>query len=137
MTSRPSRSITPASVRVALNRIGVLILLAGFTSAALVWHSQNGVDPVSDDERLANSVDPLAISDSRKQSRQVEIYYGKTGVLMERWSEDWQTLTRGKALAKTIAVVTSITAGACFLIGTRLSAGGRPDETPRPLEGAT
>ena len=74
------------------------------------------------DERSDNPSDPLAISDSKKQTRQVEIYYGKTGVLMERWSEDWEILTHGKGLAKSVVVVSSLTAAACFLIATRLPA---------------
>ncbi len=116
---RFSLSITPARVRTALNLAGAVILLLGFASAALIWYSQNGVGSGRDDERSANPSDALATSDSKKQTRQVEMYYGKTGVLIERWSEDLQTLTHGKGLAKTIVVVTSITAGVCFLIGTR------------------
>jgi hypothetical protein len=126
--SRFSLSITPAGVRTALNFAGAMILLLGLTSAALVWHSQSGVDLASDEERSADPSRALAIRDSRKQTRQVEIYYGKTGVLMERWSEDLETLTHGKGLAKTIFVTASIAAVACFLVATRLPTRRRPND---------
>jgi hypothetical protein len=111
--------ISPARMRSALNLAGLLILIAGLTSAAFIWRAhQNDIE--KEDEQLANPAAPLALSDSRKQSRQIEIYYGKTGVLFERWSEKLQTLSHGKPLAKVIVVVSLITAASCFLTATRV-----------------
>ena len=116
---RSFSSITPARVRSTLNLIGVLILLTGFGSAALIWRAQDRAGKEGGDE-VTNPGAPLATSDSRKQSREVEIYYGKTGVLLERWSERAESLAHGRPLAKIIAVVSCVTAVGCFFVAGRL-----------------
>ena len=98
-----------------------MVLLLGFISAAVVWRTQGNGGKESADE-AANPAAPLATSDSRKQSREVEIYYGKTGLLLERWSERAVGLAHGKPLAKLIAVVSSLTAVGCFFVAARLRA---------------
>jgi hypothetical protein len=116
---RAFSSITPARVRLTLNLIGVLILLTGLASAAVIWRAQDRADKESG-QTSANPAEPLSTSDSRKQSREVEIYYGKTGLLMERWSERVQGLAHGKPLAKMIVVVSSTMAVGCFFVAVRL-----------------
>jgi|SRR5579872_6126719 len=110
--------ISPNQLRTALNYFGALVLVVGFISAALVWRASER-SPEAGDERLS-ATGPLAASDSRKQSREIEIYYGKTGLLMERWREGMEGLSHGKPLAKLIVVVSSITGVGCFLLATRL-----------------
>ena len=109
--------IPPARMRVGLNLVGFVLLLVGFAAAGFIWRSQNGV--TQSDQQAADPAAPLAPSDSRKQSRQIEIYYGKSGVLFERWSERLQSLEHGKPLAKAIVVVTCITAFGCFFVAAR------------------
>jgi hypothetical protein len=101
--------------------MGALVLLVGFISATFIWRTQGQVGKENDDE-AANPAAPLATSDSRKQSREVEIYYGKTGLLLERWSERVEGLAHGKPVAKLIAVVSSLTAVGCFFVAARLKA---------------
>ena len=59
---------------------------------------------------------PLAPLDSRKQVREVEIYYGKMGLLQEKA----ETLLHGKPLAKLIAAAAVIAATSLFLFAARL-----------------
>lgn len=110
----PFRQISPARIGLALRLLGVLVLLMGLGSAALIWRADDRAA-----EQLTNPAAPLAASDSRKQSREIEIYYGKTGVLMERWREELGDLTHGKPLAKLIAVFTLIAACGCFYLAER------------------
>jgi hypothetical protein len=111
--------ISPAQLRVALNYLGLLVPLVGFVSAAIIWHASESASPaVSPDS--ANPAAPLSASDSRKQSRQIEIYYGKTGVLMERWREGLEGVSHGKPLAELIMAVSSIIGAGCLLLATRL-----------------
>ncbi len=117
---RPFSSITHARARRILNVLGTAILVAGLGSTVALWRVQERVNSSNADQQVANPAAPLAPSDSRKQSREIEIYYGKTGLLMERWSERAQNLMHGKPLAKVIGVVTVFTAGGCFFIAARL-----------------
>jgi hypothetical protein len=109
-------SIAPARIRRILWLAGLVILLAGFTAAGIVWHTQ---EPGNPDEQVVDPAAALATSDSGVQSREVEIYYGKTGVLMERWAETAGRLTHGKPLAKTIMAVSSLAAVSCYLVAAR------------------
>lgn len=113
--------MSPARVRRGLNFAGILILLGGLIAPAIIWQAQRD-DSNGEDGQLSNPAAPLATSDSRKQSRQVEIYYGKTGLLFERWSEEAAALTHGKGLAKTLAVLSVIAGVTCFLAASRLPA---------------
>ena|SRR5579862_3313619 len=120
----PLRRISPAQLRAVLNYLGVLVPLVGFVSAAIIWHASEGAPTGGQD--ADNPAAPLSASDSRKQSREIEIYYGKTGVLMERWREGLETMSHGKPLAKMILVISSITGVGCLLLATRL-----PDDKGR------
>ncbi len=117
-------SISPARLRRVLRGVGLAILVLGLSAAAGVWQTAPRNGSVPDDNALADPSAPLAISDSGKQSRDVELYYGKTGLLMERWSEMTKTLSHGKPLAKTLVVISSVAALACFLAAARLPLGG-------------
>jgi hypothetical protein len=102
-------------IRSALNWSAVLILLVGLGSAVLIWRAQ---DRIERDSGAAQTVDPagtLSPLDSRKHVRDVELYYGKLGVLME----EAEQLFQGKTLAKTIAFLSAIAATALFLAAAR------------------
>jgi hypothetical protein len=106
-------------LRLRLRVIGALILVVGLVVSWRVWQGPER-DPSSALDPNSPSA-PLAISDSRKQSRNVEMYYGKTGLLMERWSERLEPWTHGKPLAEIIAVFSLLTATGCFFLAARLS----------------
>ena len=109
-------SISVAQVRFALNWLGVVILIAGLSSAVWIWRAQDRIDREAEAAQTANPAAPLAPLDSRRQVRDVEQYYGKLGVLMEKADD----LLQGKPLAKTIAVASVITATGLFLVAARL-----------------
>lgn len=110
------RSISIAQFRFALNWLGVVILLAGLGSAAVVWRAQVRLEQEDQAAHAANPNTPLAPLDSRKQTREVELYYGKVGVLVEEAGE----LLHGKPLAGTMATLSAITAVGLFLAAARL-----------------
>ena len=105
-------------MRLILHVLGLVILLAGYAGAALVWRAQDRIDQANAD-LAANDAAPLSPLDSKKGTRQVELYYGKTGLLMERVTEWAESLTHGKGLAKTIILLSSVTAIGCFLVAGR------------------
>ena len=110
------RAISFARLPATLNWLGVLVLLAGLGSAALIWRAQDRIDRENEAALTADPATPLSPLDSRRQVRDVELYYGNAGVLMEKADE----LLHGKPLAKSIAVVSVITATGLFLVAARL-----------------
>ena len=118
MVPRFPASIPAAKLRLILHLIGVVILLAGYSSAILVWRAQDRIDQMNADQ-TANEAAPLRTLDSKKDSRQVEVYYGRTGLLLERWTEWAGSLTHGRPLAKVLIVFSSAAAIGCFLVAGR------------------
>lgn len=98
-----------------LNWAGVVILLVGLGSGVLIWRAQDRVDRENEAAQAANPSAPLPPLDSRKHVRDVEIYYGKLGLLIEEADE----LFHGKALANTIAVTSVIIAAGLFFFASR------------------
>ena len=110
---------SPASIRRGLNLAGVGILLVGLATAVLVWrHSPSEQPSVLDPN--SNPAASLAPIDSAKQSRQIEIYYGKTGLLYERLCENAQVLFHGRPLARLTAITSLLVASACFLVARKI-----------------
>ena len=93
-----------------LNRLGLLILLVGLGSAGFIWGNQDRLD--RQDREGASA---LAPEDSRRYTHDVEQYYGETGLLVDKWTRWFGGLAHGKALAKTIAVLSLVAASGCFL----------------------
>ena len=93
-----------------LNRLGLLILLVGFGSAVFIWLAQDRLDRQEREGAAA-----LAQEDSRRYTHDVEQYYGETGLLVDKWRGWFEGLAHGKALAKTIAVLSLVAASGCFL----------------------
>jgi len=123
MVPRFLASISPAKLRLSINLVGVVILLAGYCGAALIWRAQDRIDHENADRQAVNDAAPLSLLDSRTATRQVELNYGKMGLLMERWTEWAESLTHGKPLAKTIIVLSSVAAIGCFLVAGRQGKG--------------
>ncbi len=95
---------------------GGVVLLIGLVSAAWIWREQDLLDRRNEAIQAAGPATPLAPLDSRKHVRDVEMYYGPLGVVVEKA----EGLLHGKPLAKTIAVVSAATAAALFLFAARL-----------------
>jgi hypothetical protein len=111
-----------------LNLLAGLALLAGWGSAGWIWWSQDRLDRAQA-AQAASGTGYLAPEDSRKYRRDVEIYYGQSGVLLEKWSRWADHWTHGKPLAKLVAASTLLVAGGLFLAG-RARAEPQPQETP-------
>jgi hypothetical protein len=116
-------SPTPARTRLMLNLLGVMILVVGFGSATAIWRAQDQIDRQTNaggtnDPGSAEIRGPLSPDDSRRYTHDVEVYYGKTGLLMDKWMRWLEELTRGKPLAKTIAVASLIVASWVFYVAT-------------------
>jgi hypothetical protein len=110
-------SISPARLRLILHLLGVMILLAGYAGAALVWRAQDRID--QENAYLeANGVD-LSPLDSRRGTQQLEGQYGKMGILMESTGELAVKWTHGRPLAKALIVLSSLAAIGCFLVARR------------------
>jgi hypothetical protein len=107
--------ISLAQARSALTWLAVVVLVAGLGSAVLIWRAQDRLDREAEAAQ-ADPTAPLLPLDSRRQMRDVEMYYGKLGVLTEEAAE----LLHGKPLAKTIGVVSVFTAAGLFLVAGRL-----------------
>ncbi len=111
------RSMSLARLRKVLNGCGVVILLVGLGSGLLLWRAQARLERENEAAQALNPDDNLPSLDSRKHVREVEIYYGKSGVLTEEAEE----LLHGKPLAKMLGIVSVITATGLFLAAARLS----------------
>ena len=109
---------SPARIRRGFNLAGITILLVGLVAALVVWHDSSGEQQSAADPN--NPATALAPSDSARQSRQIEIYYGKSGLLFERWSEKAQILLHGRPLARLIAFAALMAETGCFLIARRI-----------------
>ncbi len=103
----------PTAAKTRLQLLGAFILLAGLGIAAQIWLAQDRLDRGSADAP-GDEAGPLSILDSRKQSRDLEIYYGKSALLFEEFKEWSASLVHGKRLAGTVAVAASLLAGGCF-----------------------
>ena len=112
----PLRSITFARFCSALNWLGVVVLVAGLGSAAFIWEAQDQVDRKNAAAQSADASAPLSLLDSRKQVRNVEIYYGELGVLVEEAKE----CLHGKPLARTIGIGSVVAAAGLFLAAARM-----------------
>jgi hypothetical protein len=119
-------STPTARRRCAFNLVGVLLLAAGLGSAAHIWRAQDRMDRQAAAQESSGTLAPLSPEDSRKYSRQMEIYSGKTGLLMEKWTRWLGEWAHGKPLAKVIAALSLLAAGGCFVVA-RSRPVGRPE----------
>jgi len=115
-----------------LNGLGVIILVAGLGAAVSLWLVQDRIDSQSNAAE-ADVSGPLAPEDSRRYTHDVQVYYGETGLLVEKWRRWWEEWTQGKSLAEVIGVAAVISASGLFY-----AAGNRrwPTKTQRPTASA-
>lgn len=115
-----------------LNLLGVIILISGLSSATSIWLAQDRLDRQTRPAGT-NVTGPLSPEDSRRYSHDVELYYGKTGLLMDQWKRWLAELTQGKPLARMIAVASLVVAAGLFYLAAKSNKRTRlpkPGETP-------
>lgn len=109
--------------RAGLILLGVVILLGGLGSSVSIWRAQDRIERQAsarqmNDPGSVNIIQPLSPDDSRRYTRDVELYYGKTGVLLDKWTRWLEKMTQGKPLARTIAVASLLLASGLFYFAT-------------------
>lgn len=113
-----------------LARVGVILMLAGWCCAAVVWVRQDRLERAAAESGTTTAADSGSPLDSKKGVRQLETDYGKSGLVIEEGTEWADSLRHGKKLAWTIAVGSILLCGACY--GTALfllvMAHGTPQE---------
>jgi hypothetical protein len=103
------------SRRSLLNYIGLFILLAGVSVGELIyWRSLQSGSGKDEGDPLASQYD------SRAYQRQVQMYVGTFGLIMDQWSRTVATLGEPKPLAITITVLSMFAAGGCFVAASRM-----------------
>jgi hypothetical protein len=115
----------PRGRRARFNWLGVTVLVAGLGSATSIWLDQDRLDR-QNRAQGSNGGEPLSIEDSRRYTRDVALYYGETGLLMEKGKRWFKDMTQGKPLAETIAVVSVGGAGGLFYLASRRNPARRP-----------
>jgi hypothetical protein len=90
-----------------LNFISLIILLAGLGSAIWIYQTAgNDSNSVIGYEEEDGAFYPMMPEDSKKFLRDLELYGGKTGVLMYEFRRWFVGLWHGKSLAYTVACIT-------------------------------
>lgn len=103
------------SRRSLLNYIGIAILLAGMGVGEFIyWRSLQGSSRNDDEDTFATQYD------SRGYERAMQMNVGTFGMIIDQWLRAAGKLKEPRPLAITIAVVSMIAAGGCFLVATRL-----------------
>ena len=106
-----------------LNLLGLIILVGGLASAASLWLAQDRLDRQTS-AGGGDTTGPLPPEDSRRYTHDVELYYGQTGILMDKWRRWWEEWSHGKPLAEVMAVASLILASGLFY-----AAANRPHPT--------
>ena len=107
-----------------LHVLGGLVLLLGLGSATLVYRSgedpsKPSRNPGASSMEYENQDFTLSLEDSKKASRDMEIYYGKLGLVVAKWSSRLEELKRPGPLAITIAILSMLVASGCFVAANR------------------
>jgi hypothetical protein len=109
---------SPTSRRLLLNYIGIFILLAGMGVGEFIyWRSSQGGSGTEGEDPL------LSQYDSRVYQRNVQMYVGTFGLIMDQWSRAVAKLEEPRPLAITITVVSMLAAGGCFMVASRMPRG--------------
>ena len=109
-------SPTPATNRLMLKLLGVVMLVSSLGAASSIWLAQDRLDRQRSAEG-ANMTEPLSPEDSRRYTHDVEVYYGETGVLLDKWQRWFEEWTQGKPLAELIGTASLILAASLFYAG--------------------
>jgi hypothetical protein len=109
-----------------LKVLGVVILVSGLGTAASIWLAQDRLDRQQTAAGV-NTTEPLSPADSRRYTHDVEVYYGETGLLMDKWQRWFEEWTQGKRLAVLVAAASLVLATGAFRVGAHR---GRPSGLP-------
>ena len=96
----------------------MVILLAGYAGAAMIWRAQDRLD-AEKASLEANGMDSGSPLDSRRGTQQLENQFGKMGLLMESTGEFVSKWTHGRPLARVLIVLSSASAVGCFFFAGR------------------
>jgi hypothetical protein len=108
----------PTSRRSLLNYLGVFILLAGMGAGEFIyWRTLQGGSGTDDENPL------LSQYDSRVYQRDVQMYVGAFGLIMDQWSRAAAKLGEPRPLAIAITVLSMLAAGVCFMLASRMPRG--------------
>jgi len=99
-----------------LRLLSLVILVSGLGAASSIWLAQDRLDRQRNAEG-ANMTEPLSPEDSRRYTHDVEVYYGQTGVLLDKWDRWFEEWTQGKPLAELIGATSLILAASLFYAG--------------------
>jgi hypothetical protein len=106
---------SPTSRRALLNYIGFFILLAGLGVGEFIyWRSLQGGSGTDAEDPL------LSQYHSRVYQRDVQMYVGTFGLIMDQWSRAAAKLGEPRPLAITIIVLSMLAAGGCFMGASRM-----------------
>jgi hypothetical protein len=117
----PPSHLSPTNLAWRLRVTGIGILVTGLAGAVWTWHSTDGTPP----EDLSSLGLTLSPDDSARYQRDVELYSGKLGVLMDKWTRKARPFTQGKPLAVEIGIVSVLAGAGCVLCGARVK---RPEQ---------
>ena len=107
--------------RAALNRFGTIVLILGLGIAILVdWGGQARSTRQPNPQGNTNAVGEwqdttLPSEDTKQFSRDVEMNYGKVGVLVAKGQIWWENLQPSERWAIVIATISIIASVGCFL----------------------
>ncbi len=117
-----------ADLRESLILIGAIIMLIGFGSAILIYHSAgNYSGDVLGYEIIGGVAYPIAPEDSRMYRRDLELYGGKAAMVVDDFSRWFVGLWHGKSLAFTVGGISIFMSFMFFLAATRLPSHIKPD----------
>jgi hypothetical protein len=97
--------------------IGVLVLLLGLGGAGVVYWTGSPPEDLS--------ADPATARAYKTEARDIEINFGKMGLILNDWMAD---LERPGTQAAIIALVSILVASGCFWFARWLERGGEPDD---------
>ena len=102
---------------VYFNALSIVILLVGLISATWIYQTaDNNPNYVLGYEEGNGSIYPIRPEDSKKYSRDLELYGGKANVLVTEFRLWFVGLWHGKSLAFTIASITILISFAFFCL---------------------
>jgi hypothetical protein len=112
-----------AQLKTRLYLACLLVLAAGLCSAALVYAFIDDAPEGGEDYVVVNGVAyPVATQQTKRYVRSLEQFGGKASVLFDEFNRWFVSLWRGKALALTIACISTAAAIALFLFAAWLPA---------------
>ena len=104
-----------AQLKARLYLACLFVLSAGLCSAALIYALAEDAPESGQDYIVVNGVAyPVAPQTTKRYVRGLEQYGGKAAVLFDEFNRWFGALWRGKALALTVACLSTVAAGALF-----------------------